>query len=139
MEHMRLCHKAVIDYLGVVMQGFGAPNNKHDCNTVPACLACGYNHWYFPKYSMLGCRPSGVRTLAKGGGEIEDSSAAPSFERFLSTYDPARPLVVLQIHPQRWDDAMFAEFQQCIEYLLERGVVFSTPGGLTAPVPRTSR
>jgi len=135
MEHMRLCHEAVIDYLGVVMYGFGAPENKHDCNTVPAFLACGYDHWYFPKYSMLGCRPSGVCTLARGGGEIEIPTGVPNFAGFFSSYDPNRPLLVLQVHPNKWDAAMFAEFQQCLEYLLEQGVVFTTPGGLTAPDP----
>ncbi|MCX5771698.1 MAG: hypothetical protein NTZ09_15705 [Candidatus Hydrogenedentes bacterium] len=83
MEHMRLCHEVVQTYLGVTRHGFGAPENKHDCNTVPAFLACGYDHWYFPKYSILGCRPEGVRTLARGGGEIEDSPGVPSLARML--------------------------------------------------------
>jgi hypothetical protein len=135
MEHMRLCHEAVQTYLGITMHGFGAPENKHDCNTVPAFLACGYDHWYFPKYSMLGCRPEGVKTLARGGGEIESSPGVPSLARLMSSYDPDRPLIILQVHPQNWDDAMFGEFQQCIEFLLDQGVEFTTPGLLEAPDP----
>lgn len=61
---------------------------------------------------------------------LENPTFVPDPEKFKATYEKAgvkRPVLVLQGHPDQWDDKRWAGFQQIIEYLKSQNVVFMTP------------
>ena len=61
---------------------------------------------------------------------LENPTFVPDPEKFKAMYDKAgvkRPVLVLQGHPDQWDDKRWAGFQQIIEFLKSKNVEFMTP------------
>lgn len=61
---------------------------------------------------------------------LENPTFVPDPEKFKSFYEKAaakREVLVLQGHPDQWDDKRWAGFQEIIEFLKSKNVVFMTP------------
>ena len=57
----------------------------------------------------------------------ESATGVASFQKFLETYDPSLPYIVLQIHPKNYDAADYVEVNLIVDYLLNLGVTFVLP------------
>ena len=62
------------------------------------------------------------QALAIGG-----EASGPNLGNFMEAYDPEQPYLVLEVHPDEWNEAGHAGFQRIVEFLLGEGVVFTTP------------
>ena len=127
-QSLRQTHDIVVALLGRAMSGFAAPGNHHDCATIDAVLAMGYEWWFFPKWLSYGCAyPSGVAEIPRAGGEIEAGAGNPNYASFLASYDPNVPVATFQVHPGIWDAADQTQFEMIVDYLVDLGVEFTTP------------
>lgn len=107
--------------LGIVMNTFGAPGNAVDTNTVKAINEISELHsWFF------GLQDSSKLVL-KRAVEIEFPTHYPDYQKFLDNYKSDEKYLVLQIHPNSWDEARFAEFEKIIDFLIEQDAQFITP------------
>lgn len=124
LEHLQWAQQEVYDYFGVWMPAFGAPFNKTDVNTVLAfCTTPHLDIWYYPHHQT----PSYILRLPRLC-EIEVPTGEPNFAEFLLRYNPDTSPLVLQLHPGNTAWATrFAEFEQCIEFLLDQAAIFVTP------------
>lgn len=58
---------------------------------------------------------------------IEQPLFKPNYEKFVQGYEryaPGRDYLVIQGHPNRWDDERFAEFERIIDFLVSQGARF---------------
>ncbi len=61
---------------------------------------------------------------------LENPTFVPDFEKFKASYEKLggkQPVLVLQGHPNGWDDSKFSGFVKIIEYLKSKDCVFMTP------------
>ena len=107
--------------LDMTLRVFGAPGNVTGAETAQAIEEVeDIAVW------LLGDPSTDMFVLDQGlalGGEASN----PSLDRFIEDYDPKQPYLVLEIHPDEWEEAGHAEFQRIVEFLLGEGVVFTTP------------
>jgi peptidoglycan/xylan/chitin deacetylase (PgdA/CDA1 family) len=109
--------------LGFSFKTFGAPANAIDGNTLLAIEADStLKVWFFgnPATSRLNLSRNSVC-------EIEYPVHNPDYEKFKKHYDPFTNLLVLQIHPNSWDEVRFDEFYQIIDFIIDHGVTFINP------------
>lgn len=80
---------------------------------------------YGPKRPKFFSRLSIDRVLA-----LENPTFVPDPAKFKAAYEKnaaKRAVLVLQGHPEQWDDKRWAGFLEIIEFLKSKNVVFSTP------------
>lgn len=109
--------------LGFYFKTFGAPANGIDHNTLQAMDAeYSLRIWFYgnPEYKHFNL----VRSTKS---EIEFPVHNPDFYKFSQNYDEDAELLVLQIHPNSWDETRFNEFYQVVEFLKTRQVTFINP------------
>lgn len=89
---------------------------------------------YGPKQPKFFTRLSIERVLA-----LENPTFVPDPAKFKATYEKnaaSKEVLVLQGHPDQWDDQRWAGFLEIIEFLKSKNVVFSTPSEYLASLPR---
>lgn len=89
---------------------------------------------YGPKNPKFFSRLSIDRVLA-----LENPTFVPDPAKFKATYEKnaaKREVLVLQGHPEQWDDKRWAGFLEIIEFLKSKNVVFSTPSEYLASKAR---
>jgi len=80
---------------------------------------------YGPKKPKFFTRLSIERVMA-----LENPTFVPDPEKFKTFYEAkaaAQPVLVLQGHPDQWDDKRWNGFTQIIDFLKSKNVVFMTP------------
>lgn len=110
--------------LGFPLTAFAAPYSAYDAVTTRAIDESDkMEMWMFA--SNTG---STKVTVPRVGGEIEASAGTPSYVKFLATYGPSRPCVILQHHPawQSFRDN-YSQFEQILDHLIGQKVFFVTP------------
>ncbi|UCF64393.1 MAG: DUF2334 domain-containing protein [bacterium] len=120
-DHIVRTQNLAKEKLGITLHTFGAPGNAYNENTLKALEEVpDIKIWYFglEDFSRLA-----LRRL----GEIEYIVGFPDFDRFMTNYDPEKLYLVLQIHPNNWDEKMFEEFNKIIEFLIQNNVTFINP------------
>lgn len=133
LDQIRRTQDLAQEKLGITLTTFGAPYNSTDENTVAALAT-------MPELTTLlyhrGPAPDGVSVLSRVGAvNIEYPVHQPDFAQFKQGFEQyeSADVLVIQGHPRSWtqDPDRFAQFQQIISYLQDRGVVFTTPTGYT--------
>lgn len=120
-EHLLKTQDLALQKLNITLHTFGAPGNAIDTTTLKALNKVGeIKVWYF------GLEDSDKYVL-KRSVEIEYPTGNPDFNKFQINYTPLKPYLVLQIHPNNWDDKKFFEFKKVIDFLIQRGVTFINP------------
>lgn len=110
--------------LGLTLRAFGAPGNQIDSNTVKALEAVPeLQVWLYGKPGVT----SKLVLENLPGDQVEYPVHNPDFQKFRENYDPTRPYLVLQYHPQSWDERRLGEFKKVIDFLEQEGVTFVTP------------
>lgn len=122
-EHLARTQALGQEKLNIRFRAFGAPGNFIDQNTrklidadKDICIWL-YGDEYSPK-SIAKKRP---------GFQIEFPVHYPDFERFRAKYVSSEPVVTIQFHPTRWDEARLHEFRKMLLFLQEQQVTFMTP------------
>lgn len=107
--------------LGLTLRTFGAPGNRIDANTIIALDEIAeLKVWYFGL-------PDASKLVLKRVSELEFPVGHPDFAQFVERYNPAIDYLVLQLHPNAWNDAQFAEFEKTIDFLIKQNVTFINP------------
>jgi peptidoglycan/xylan/chitin deacetylase (PgdA/CDA1 family) len=120
-EHLIKTQNLAKEKLNIVLRTFGAPGNGVDYNTVLALKEINdIDVWFFGTEKF-------PKTNLKRSIEIEFPAGTPDFLKFQSNYNAGNTLVVLQIHPNSWNEAMFGEFKKAIDFLMEKNVMFINP------------
>lgn len=120
-KHMSLTDSLAIKKLGIIFHTFGAPGNGIDSVTVRAI-----NNQKNIKVWLFGLPGSTKLDLQRFDG-IESPIFNPDYFRFIKIYSSEKPYLVLQIHPNGWDEIKFTEFKKIIDYLLSKKVTFINP------------
>ena len=120
-DHLLRTQRLAKSKLGMVIHTFGAPGNRIDVNTKTALDdIADIKVWY---YGL----PDPPRLVLKRMGELEFPAGNPDFEQFIARYQPENDYIVLQLHPNMWNDEQFAEFEKTIDFLIKQQVTFINP------------
>ncbi|MBN2411146.1 hypothetical protein JXQ31_05585 [candidate division KSB1 bacterium] len=120
-QHLEKTQELGKNKLNIIFRTFGAPGNAFDETTFK--LIDENDEiliWFFGN-------PKSKKLVLKRYGEIEFPIFNPDFNKFMETYDRERDYYVLQLHPNKWDDSRFAEFEKIVDYLIENKSKFITP------------
>lgn len=120
-QHLIQTQKLAKEKLNTTLHTFGAPANAVDDNTIRALDEIKELKVWFFGHSTPG------KLVLPRDMEIEYPCAMPDYQKFIEYYDPEKDCLVLQIHPNLWDESLFEEFVKIIEFLLENEVTFITP------------
>jgi hypothetical protein len=107
--------------LNIILHTFGAPGNAIDTTTIKAIKDIGdIKVWYFGLENP-------DKFVLKRSIEIEYPTGIPDFNKFQTYYTPLDPYLVIQIHPNVWDETKFSEFKKMIDFLIQKDVTFINP------------
>lgn len=120
-KYMSRTDSLAIKKLGIIFHTFGAPGNGIDSVTVRAI-----NNQKNIKVWLFGL-PESTKLTMQRFVEIEFPTFNPDYFRFIRNYSSEKPCLVLQIHPNGWDEIKFTEFKKIIDYLLSEKVTFINP------------
>jgi hypothetical protein len=107
--------------VGITLHTFGAPGNGIDSTTCDALThLTDIKVWFYgnPNAHLFNLK----RTL-----NFEYPTHNPDFASFQKNYTPDLPCLVLQMHPNSWDDQRFEQFDQTIQFLLNQNTTFVLP------------
>lgn len=120
-EHLLKTQELAKTKIGLTLHTFGAPFNKVDENTVKAIEDINdIKVWLFGNTSS-------TKLVLKRYCDIEYPTHNPDYQKFLNNYDSGIEYLLLQIHPNSWDNGRFNQFKQIIEFLIQEGATFITP------------
>lgn len=120
-NQLRKAQELSNEKLNIMLRTFGAPGNKIDDNTLLALEDFDdVKVWFF------GLKGSSKLVLERSA-DIEYPAGIPDYNSFVQNYDPGREYLVLQIHPNQWDEGQFETFKQIIEFLKEKQSTFILP------------
>jgi len=122
-SHLKLTQQLLRTKIGITLKGFGAPGNATDSVTksLMETKPFGLRYWFFGDTTAQNI------FVFKDEVSAESETGVPSFQKFLETYDPSLPYIVLQIHPKNFDAADYVEVNLIVDYLLNLGVEFVLP------------
>ena len=132
-EHQKR-HFELADSLGKAMLGvelitFGAPFNQVDSLTARVIQENGnYRYVFFANERLF--QGADVCVL-NNRINMEDGTGKVDYKYFLKNYKAGgaveKPYIVLQGHPNQWDEQRIKEFVQIIEFLQKEGCEFVLP------------
>jgi len=121
MEHLGATQALARDRLGLTLRCFGTPGNKCDANTRRAVENTpDIEVWLYGD-------PSSSTAVLRRFANIEFPAHEPDYRKFVGNHDPERDYLLLQGHPNSWDDPRFEQFHRVVQYLKERDCTFVTP------------
>lgn len=127
-KHLDDAHNLVEERLALKMQSFGSPFNASDTSTVRALQANG-NYKVF-MFSGSAEKIDNILTL-NNRVNMEITTGKVDFENFLLQYqkykDTYKDYMVLQGHPNIWDEENLAQFDRVINYLIAQNCEFVLP------------
>ena len=118
--------------LGIQMHSFGSPFNAVDSTTLKV-IADNPNYkmlMFF--WDSLGKEPQ--LTRLNNRVDLENGVGNPDYDYFVKDLakhaDYKKSFIVLQGHPNQWDEAKVSQFKKVIDYLIEQRFEFVLPIGL---------
>lgn len=122
MNSLRKTQQLFKEKTGLSLYGFGAPGNAVDTQTILALQEVKeIKYWFF------GLENSNKAILKRTSIEIEHPVHHPNYNQFLQGYSSTPALLVLQVHPNSWDEKKQKEFKKIIEHLQSQPVRFILP------------
>ncbi len=123
LEHLLRAQNLTKEKLGITMTSFGAPGNDIDETTRKALDAVPeLKMWFF------GLKDENKLVL-NPAIDVEHPTFYPDYDKFVShfRFNSENTYLVLQVHPNSWDDKHFAEFWKIVDFLNSKNVTFITP------------
>jgi hypothetical protein len=121
LDHLQKTQDLAKEKVGITLHTFGAPGNGIDSTTCDALThLTDIKVWFYgnPNAHLFNLK----RTL-----NFEYPTHNPDFASFQKNYTPDLPCLVLQMHPNSWDDQRFEQFDQTIQFLLNQNTTFVLP------------
>ena len=120
-ENMLKTQELAKTKLKITLYTFGVPYNFIDENTLKTIENTDdIKVWLFGN-------PSSTKLVLRRYCNIEYPTHNPDYQKFLERYDSSKEYLVLQLHPNSWDDNRFNQFEQIINFLIKQKVTFITP------------
>lgn len=119
--------KLAKEKLGIELKAFGPHWSGTDAITDKALEAIPeikFRLFYAPKDPKASTKFTFERSV-----NLENPTFVPDFEKFKNIYEKSglkKEYIVMQGHPNQWDDKRFAGFEAIIDYLTKKGCVFMT-------------
>lgn len=128
-RHFELADSLGKAMLGIELTTFGAPFNQVDSLTARVIQENGnYRYVFFANERLF--QGSDVCVL-NNRINMEDGTGKVDYKYFLKNYKAGgaveKPYIVLQGHPNQWDEQRIKEFVQIIEFLQKEGCEFVLP------------
>ena len=125
--------------LGITLRAFGVHWSAVDATTDAALAGIPeIKVWFFGPAHPRGGQVSLQRTI-----NLEEPTFVPNYAKVKIAYEQGYrlPYLVLQGHPNQWDENRFADFVRIVKYLQAQGCLFMTVSeyveGARPPTPRT--
>ena len=121
LDHLQKTQALAKEKANITLLTFGAPGNGIDDTTTKALAKMpDLRVWFYgknesPLYNLK-------RTI-----NFEYPTHNPDFASFQEHYDPKLPCLVLQMHPNSWDEHRFEQFDQIIQFLKKHNTTFVLP------------
>lgn len=115
LEHLQLTQEIAKKKFGIVLNTFGAPGNAIDQNTITALEQIPeIKIWFFGNVKSN-------KLVLPRYCDIEYPCGYPDYNKFINNINlnSSKDLLVLQIHPNNWNDNSFAEFEKIIRFLTQ--------------------
>lgn len=133
-SHFEAADSLVNSRLGIQMVTFGAPFNQVDSLTASVIAENGkYKYVFFADEDLFS--GTGI-TVLNNRVNIENGTGKVGFDYFSDNYSSSgaegRPFIVLQGHPNQWDEARIREFARILDFLEEKGCEFILPSEVSA-------
>lgn len=121
LDHLQKTQTLAQEKLDITLTTFGAPGNQID-DTTPKALEQipDLKIWFY------GNDNTSLYNL-KRSINFEYPTHNPDFTSFKDNYRSDIPCLVLQMHPNSWDEERFSQFDQIIQFLITRKVSFTLP------------
>lgn len=119
-----------LDRLGFELVTFGAPYNQSDQVTATVLETFPeIKYWLYPPGHIT---TSKIRLERTPGVNIEYPVHQPSFYYFWNNYyfNSKQGILVIQGHPNSWDEARFREFDRIMQYIKSMGLEVKLPRDL---------
>ena len=121
LNHLQKTQTLAKEKMGITFRTFGAPGNQIDATTtdalaqIPDLKVWFYGHTESTLFNL-------GRTM-----NLEYPTHNPDFQSFKENYKSDFPCLVLQGHPNSWDEQRFDQFDQIIQFLLKQNTTFVLP------------
>ena len=117
------------NYFGITIRSFGSPYN-HAGDTAIRMIQENYPE--ITNYMFLRSDPNGIANLPifNEGCAIESETGVLDAAAFIANFESQKATgkyLVVQGHPNSWDDNELSQLELIIRYLLASGVTFMTP------------
>jgi peptidoglycan/xylan/chitin deacetylase (PgdA/CDA1 family) len=122
--------KLAKEKLGVELKAFGphwSATNESSDKALESVPEIKYVFFYGPKD-----KKASSKIILERNVNLENPTFVPDFDKFKAAYEKAgtkKEYIVLQGHPNQWDDKRFAGFEEIVDYLVTKGCVFMTCSG----------
>ena len=129
-EHLVKCQELARARLGFSFHTFGPPFGATDAATLKALSEDPDMKIFLYGPPAQAAHLPGLMIMERTAMNIEYPIFVPNTERLehdLKELGPKRECIVIQGHPDQWDEARNAEFGRMIDYLCSQGVIFATP------------
>lgn len=121
LEHLQKTQTLAKEKANITLRTFGAPGNGIDETTCDAL-----SHLTDIKVWLYG-DPDGHQFNLKRTINLEYPTHNPDFASFQEHYKSDLPCLVLQMHPNSWDDQRFEQFDKIMQFLLHQNTTFVLP------------
>lgn len=120
-EHLLKTQDLAREKLNITFQTFAVPGNAFD-NTTARVLedVKDIKIWFFGDSNSS-------KLVLKRDYNLESYSQVPDNQQFFKRYKPNIQYIILQLHPDTWDEQQFEQFKQAIDFLIKQNVTFVTP------------
>lgn len=121
LSHIQKTQTLAQEKVGITLRTFGAPGNGIDDTTSKALSQMSdLKVWFYgppdcPLFNL-------ARTI-----NFEYPTHNPHFASFQGHYQTHHTCLVLQMHPNSWDNERFDQFDQIIQFLLQQDTTFVLP------------
>ena len=128
-DHLQWSMDIIKNTLNYTPHTFGAPANRYDSLTTLALRQFPeIKIWFFGQpYSGLFILPHTVDAESARGLVTDPDQFAFQYQHYKD-----QAAIVLEVHPQLWDESQYERFQDIMLYLLKEGRRFVTPFGYFA-------
>ncbi|MDA0712226.1 MAG: hypothetical protein O3B73_18665 [bacterium] len=119
--HLQKTQDLALEKVGITLRTFGAPGNGIDRTTTDALNSIeALKVWFYGD-------PDARQWILRRTINFEYPTHNPDFVSFQEQYRTDLSCLVLQMHPNSWDDARFDQFAYIIEFLLDQDTTFVLP------------
>lgn len=129
LEYFQKTQKLAKEKLGFAFTSFGSPFNSLNADTAKVLATDpDIKTWMYGNDSYA--KKAGYKGLVLGRKiNLESPVHNPNYEKFVERYEKGNlgEMILIQGHPNGWDDKRWGAFVKIIDFLQNKGCEFTTP------------